>query len=87
MLKDYLTTSNYLIRISDNLAKDLWITQEEQIIHLRIFDVDDFSIQNYHWSEPEDESGYEKHNTYGNMDIIKKMFDGYIKKVKSNYYF
>ena len=26
----------------------------------------------YHWSDPEDESGYEKHSTHGNMVVIEK---------------
>ncbi|WP_156456363.1 hypothetical protein [Abyssisolibacter fermentans] len=72
LLKDYLTTSNYLMGVSDVLAKYLTVTLEEQILRSRIYNVDDFPVQVYHWSEPEDESGYEKHSTYGNMVIIKK---------------
>lgn len=72
LLKDYLTSSNYLMGVSDNLAQHLSISLEDQILHSRIYDVDDFPVQVYHWSEPEDESGYEKHNTYGNVVIIKK---------------
>lgn len=72
LLKDYLTTSNYLVGVSNDLAKQLSVTLEEQILHSRIYNVDDFPVQAYHWSEPEDESGYEKHTTYGNMVIMKK---------------
>ncbi|GLC79422.1 hypothetical protein [Lacrimispora brassicae] len=72
LLKDYLTTSNYLVGVSHDLAKQLSVTLEEQILHSRIYNVDDFPVQAYHWSEPEDESGYEKHTTYGNMVIMKK---------------
>ena len=72
LLKDYLTTSNYLMGVSDKLAKYLSVTPEEQILHARIYNVDDFPVQVYHWSEPENESGYEKHSTYGNMVSIDK---------------
>ncbi|WP_216554187.1 hypothetical protein [Tissierella carlieri] len=72
LLKDYLTTSNYLMGVSDDLAKYLSVTLEDQILRSRIYNVDDFPVQVYHWSEPEDESGYEKHSTYGNVVIIKK---------------
>ena len=72
LLKDYLTTSNYLVGVSDYFANHLSVTLDEQILRSRIYNVDDFPVQVYHWSEPEDESGYEKHTTYGNMVIIKK---------------
>lgn len=72
LLKDYLTSSNYLMGISDNLAKYMSVTLEEQILRARIYDVDDFPVHVYHWSEPEDESGYEKHSTYGNVVVINK---------------
>jgi energy-coupling factor transporter ATP-binding protein EcfA2 len=72
LLKDYLTSSNYLMGVSDELAKNLSVTLEEQILRSRIYNLDDLPVQVYHWSEPEDESGYEKHSTYGNMVIIKK---------------
>ncbi|MEA4986443.1 MAG: hypothetical protein VB095_00030 [Anaerovorax sp.] len=72
LLKDYLTTSNYLMGVSDDIAKYLSVTLEEQLLRSRVYDTDGSSVQVYHWSEPEDESGYEKHSTYGNIVIIKK---------------
>lgn len=72
LLKDYLTTSNYLMGLSDNFSDCLSVMPEEQILRARVYDVYDFPAQMYHWSEPETESGYEKHSTYGNMVVIDK---------------
>lgn len=58
--------------LSDNLRKDLNLSQENQLLHTRVDSNSDFPIQMYHWSEPENESGYEKHSTYGNMVVIEK---------------
>ena len=72
LLKDYLTYSNYLMGLSDDFAKDLCVTQEEQFLHSRIYDASTYPVQTYHWSEPESESGYDRHSTYGNMVVLKK---------------
>lgn len=58
--------------VSDNIAKYLSVTLEKQLLRSRGYDTDGSSVQVYHWSEHEDESGYEKHSTYGNIVIIKK---------------
>lgn len=34
--------------VSDKLAKYLSVTLEEQILHARTYDVDDFAVQVYH---------------------------------------
>ena len=72
LLKDYLTASNYLMGVSDKLRKCLNVSQGDQLSYTRVDSNTDFPIQMYHWSEPENESGYEKHSTYGNMVIIEK---------------
>ena len=72
LLKDYLATSNYLMGASDGLAKHLFITKEKQVLHSRVYDYTSLPIQTYHWSEPENESGYEKHSTYGHLVAIEK---------------
>lgn len=72
LLKDYLTASNYLMGVSDNFKNYVSATPEEQILRSRIYDVEDVPVRMYHWSEPENESGYEKHSTNGNMVIIDK---------------
>jgi hypothetical protein len=72
LLKDYITASNYLMGVSDELRKYLNVSQEDQLLYTRVDSNTDFPIQMYHWSEPENESGYEKHSTYGNMVIIEK---------------
>lgn len=72
LLKDYLTSANYLIGISDNFENYVSTILEEQILRSRIYNVDDDSVRIYHWSEPENESGYEKHSTYGNLVSIDK---------------
>lgn len=74
LLKDYLITSNYLMGLSDDIAKDFSVSKEEQLLNSRVCDLNMFPVQTYHWSEPEEESGYEKHSTYGNMVVIKKEY-------------
>ncbi|MDD3338081.1 MAG: NACHT domain-containing protein [Lachnospiraceae bacterium] len=72
LLKDYLTASNYLMGPSDYLLKYLNLSQEDQLLYASVDSDINCPIQLYHWSEPEAESGYEKHSTYGHMVVIKK---------------
>ncbi len=72
LLKDYLITSNYLMGVSNEFAKHLSVTKQEQILHSRVYNSTSFPVQTYHWSEPKNESGYEKHSTYGNLVTIEK---------------
>lgn len=71
LLKDFLYTVD-LIGLSVELEEYLSITHDEQIECARIYDSRNMPIQIYHWSEPENESGYEKRSTYGNLVAIKK---------------
>jgi len=72
LLKDYLLFSNYLMGLSDDFAEYLSITKQDQILNSRVFDSKDTFVHTYHWSEPENESGYEKHSTYGQLVNIEK---------------
>jgi len=72
LLKDYLDSSNYLMGISDELAKFFSLTKEDQILRSRVCEADTIPVQTYHWSEPENESGYEKSSTYGHLVVIDK---------------
>lgn len=72
LLKDYLTVSNYLMGLSQTFQESFNLSRSEQILHTRVCNDQTIPVQTYHWSEPEDESGYEKHSTYGNMVSIKK---------------
>lgn len=69
LLKDYL---NCFIGASNVIRDYLGISRKELILHSRIYDTSDFPISTYHWSEPEAESGYEKHSTNGQMVIINR---------------
>lgn len=70
LLKDYLYPSNYLMGASDYLAHLMYITQEDQLSNARVRAASTSPIKTYHWSEPESESGYEKHSTYGHLVSI-----------------
>ncbi len=72
LLKDYLLFSNDLMGLSDDFAKYLSITKQEQIITSRVYDSKTTVVHTYHWSEPENESGYEKNSTYGQLVYIEK---------------
>lgn len=67
LLKDY---SGYLIGVSETICNHIGVSREEFILHARVFDNTDFPVKTYNWSEPEAESGYEKHGTDGRMVII-----------------
>lgn len=67
LLKDYFLFSNYLMGLSDDFAKYLSITQQEQIMSSRVYDSETTAVYTYHWSEAENESGYEKNSTYGQL--------------------
>lgn len=69
LLKDYFS---YFIGVSKVIRDYLGISRKELILHSRIYDMGDFPISTYHWSEPEAESGYEKHSTNGQMVIINR---------------
>lgn len=60
----------YFLGVSEMIRNYLGVSHEEHIIHSRIYDTVDFPVSTYHWSEPEAESGYEKHSTSGKMVII-----------------
>lgn len=62
----------YFLGASEMIRNYLGVSSEEHIIHSRIYDTVDFPVSTYHWSEPEAESGYEKHSTSGKMVIIDK---------------
>ena len=49
-----------------------FVIEEEQILFTRVCNDHNVPVQMYHWSEPENESGYEKHSTYGNLVSINK---------------
>lgn len=72
LLKDYLTASNYLMGLSQNFEKSFKLSRDKQILYTRVCDDRNVPVQMYHWSEPENESGYEKHSTYGNLVSINK---------------
>ena len=72
LLKDYLTASNYLVGLSRDFEKSFKLSRDKQILFTRVYDDQNVPVQMYHWSEPENESGYEKHSTYGNLVSINK---------------
>ena len=72
LLKDYLTASNYLMGLSQDFEKSFNLSRDEQILFTRVCNDHNVPVQMYHWSEPENESGYEKHSTYGNLVSINK---------------
>lgn len=69
LLKDYFGA---FLGVSEVVCNCLGVSHEEHILHSRIYDTVDFPVSIYHWSEPEVESGYEKHSTSGKMVIIDK---------------
>ena len=77
LLKDF---SGYLIGVSDVICNYMGVSRQEYILHTRIFDNTDFPVKTYNWNEPEVESGYEKHGTYGSMVIIEAEYLSYLLK-------
>lgn len=77
LLKDF---SGYLIGVSEIICNHIGVSREEYILHTRIFDNTDFPVKTYNWNEPEAESGYEKHGTYGSMVIIEADYLSYLLK-------
>lgn len=71
LLKDYF---GYFLGASEVICNYLGISHEELILRSRIYDTVDFPISTYYWSEPEAESGYEKHSTNGKMVIIDRKY-------------
>lgn len=67
--KDYW---GYFLGASKTIRNYLGVSHEEHILHSRIYDTVNFPVSTYHWSEPEAESGYEKHSTSGKMVIIDR---------------
>lgn len=82
LLKDYLTASNYLMGLSQDFEKCFKLSRDKQILYTRVCNDQNVPVQMYHWSEPENESGYEKSSTYGNMVVIKKEI--LLEKLKVN---
>lgn len=71
LLKDYLTMANYIMGVSKEFVPELC---EDQFLHSRVNDKTIRAVQTYHWSEPEEESGYEKHSTYGHLVVMEKRY-------------
>lgn len=69
LLKDYLS---YFVGASEFIRNWLGVSRKDLILYSRIYESADFPINAYHWSEPEAESGYEKHSTSGKMVIINR---------------
>ena len=71
LLKEYSFIPN-IKGLSDDFAKYLSVTQQEQILNSMVYNSASAIVHTYYWSEPENESGYEKNSTYGQLVNIDK---------------
>lgn len=72
LAKDLRYSARYLMGISNSIAKRLGINKQEQTQLARSYDKSQCAVELYHWSEPENESGYKRTSTHGHLVSIEK---------------
>lgn len=73
LTKDLFSGARYLTGLSGAICECLGLSMQEQITYSRSYDSEQKVFELHHWSEPENESGYAKQSTHGNLVAIEKV--------------